>query len=255
MRILLLASTVLLGLIAAGCGGRGGNEATPSAPATQTPTASSRSPADGFASGQLTSVAGRTIIVQGQNALTRVALTGATTIVMQVAGSRRDLVKGACLVASGTRKGVGIAAEIVTVGAAGTSGCGADEGPEDTGANGAETTEQGQAHTSEGSQSQAFAAGTISAVEGTSLRLEGTENAATVVVSASTQIRRLRRVSPAAVTAGLCATVRGQADETGAITAASISLSRPRAGGCAVAAGDGDFGGDPGGEASTDAGG
>ncbi|WP_147572743.1 hypothetical protein [Cellulomonas massiliensis] len=81
-------------------------------------------------------------------------------------------------------------------------------------------------------------AGRVTAVDGTTLTVATTqgddEGSASVTVSSATAWTTTATASASAVETGLCASVRGEADDSGAVAATSVSLSEPGDDGCST---------------------
>lgn len=104
----------------------------------------------------------------------------------------------------------------------------------------------------------AFAAGTVTAVSGSTVTVQGvlreprtsaspsaqptTPTSLTVTLSASTQVTATEAATSKAAVVGMCATAIGRADDRGDIAATSITVSKPDANGCRAGAGAFGFG-------------
>ncbi|UJP39931.1 hypothetical protein [Cellulomonas palmilytica] len=95
-------------------------------------------------------------------------------------------------------------------------------------------------------------AGLVTAVDATTITVEttaqdGTTSSATVVVDGSTTVTTTTVGDASAFEVGRCATVRGEADDSGKVAATSVAVSTPGDDGCSTGFGGfGGFGGMPG---------
>jgi hypothetical protein len=213
--------------------------AGPAAAATPAPKPSA---GFGFAAGRVTSANGGRLVVQGQNGVTGVVLSGSTAIVKNVAATRGDLVPGTCLVATGARgKNGSVAATDVTLSAAQSGGCGFMGGRfRGSAQRGQGARPRPPAGAQRPPANRAFAAGAVSAVKGDTLKLESARGAATVLLSNSTRITKTTQVGRSAVAVGTCVFVRGGSQAGGAIvTAQSVTVSTPGPQGCMIGFGPG----------------
>lgn len=111
------------------------------------------------------------------------------------------------------------------------------------------------------------ASGKVTAVDGGTITLDAvsmrpgsddtTTTSRTVTVSADTAYTRTQAADATAVVVGQCATARGEADDSGKVTATTVSISAPTDGSCTTGfvmnGGPGGFtGGGPGGQQGSD---
>lgn len=241
---LLLAPAATAGVVLlSGCGGAAnstqGTTTANGTPETTTSVTAAPSEPGGPVAGRITSVSAGGIIVQRQSGLGRVSFTPSTVFLRESPGTRADLVAGSCVVARGRKQGARLVAVFVTLSAPGASGCAAarDGGGEPPGRPDAGGGQHQGTQPERQPTNEAFASGTVSATNGGALTL--TRPRVTVLISKTTRIVAMTRASRRAAAVGSCVLVRGSADKTGAVTAATVTLTRPVTGGCA---GEGGFG-------------
>jgi hypothetical protein len=205
--------------------------------------AGAASPVQGSISGPVVSVKGTTFTVttslspSGKSAVTVVS---STRITAQAAGTSKNVKKGLCVTALGTKdkKGV-VTAQRVTLrapvkgsctgGFAGRGGRGGGTPP----ANRQRPPGSGGGNGFRGNANFAFATGTVSVVKGTTVTVKGTTGTTTVVLAKKTQIDRTLTVGAKAIKLKLCAFVYGTSSDKGlTVKAQSVALSKPGANGC-----------------------
>ncbi|AHI01692.1 DUF5666 domain-containing protein [Kutzneria albida] len=242
-----------LSVTLAACGG--GSSATPSG-GTQAPS-SSRGPGQGGtrpgAFGTVAAVTGSTAQVQNpQNGQVAVTFSDSTTFTETVSGALRDVTAGSCVEVTGTGPAVAgqpLTAKSVTITQAGTSGCrvpgngGASRTP-----NPSRTPDPSRQPRPSGSASPSAAGrafGTVSAVSANGFTTHGTSPAGgpavdtAVTVDSATTFTKTVSANSSAVVVGVCVAAFGTADDTGAITAKSITVSKPGPNGCNTGFGQG----------------
>lgn len=212
------------------------------------PAAFAAAPVRGFVSGPVTSVGAAGFVVKttiSPTGSSRVVVGKKTAIDRQITAARSALVKGACVVATGTRGSGGVVqAASISISRAGSSGCtGGFPGGRSTG-NGPPAGQgqaPGQGQRPPGAPPQgygpppnfAFAGGQITAVDGSVLQVKSRTGTVKVKVSASTRLSRVIRVGKGAVKVGMCAFASGTSTDRGVtVSAESIRLSEPGPNGC-----------------------
>lgn len=267
-RILATSALCLtIGLVAAGCGGstQASSPTETSGQAQGQAQAAGRSPGG---SGEVTDVSGSTAQVKGQDAQVAVTWTGSTTFTQQVAATAADVAVGSCVMVTsagtGSRSTDTVAAATVRITEA-TDGTCATPGGGRAGGGGAPPAgaEGGQAPSGErptdrpsgapggqgGGQARGgFAVGKVTAVTGAGFTVSSqqlgagsgaTATTVTVTISAGTTYTTTAVASASDVKVGVCVTSRGDADDTGAITATSIAVTQPVDGACTTGFGGG----------------
>lgn len=251
------ALCLTVALTAAGCGGSSqASGATESQAQAQTGNgAGGRGPGG---SGEVTAVSGSTAQVKGQDAQIAVTWTDSTTFTQQVAATASDVTVGSCVtVTSGSPSSSDltdtVAAATVRVTQA-TNGACTMAGGGVGGRQGA----RGQAPSGErptgmpdgvkgGGQRGGFASGEVTAVSDDGFIVasqqpgsdSGTSTPVTVTTSADTTYTTTKAATADDITVGACVSSRGDADDTGAITATTISVTEPVDGTCSTGFGRG----------------
>lgn len=259
----LVTATVLAGCQPASSGAEAAaaapsGSAAPGGQATGAPGVGANGPGGGT-SGEVVQVGDATMQVRGADEQTTVTWTSTTTFTRSVAGSLDDVVVGACVVAFGAADDGAATSVTVSdpVDGACTGGPGG-RGPGDgtrpsgapTGMPGGMPTDLPSGAPDGGTPGQrpsggpgggfgSVVAGRVTAVDGTTLTVATTqgddEGSASVTVSSATAWTTTATASASAVEKGLCASVRGEADDSGAVAATSVSLSEPGDDGCSTA--------------------
>lgn len=237
----------------------------------------------GGASGEIASVTGTVLQVRSTDSQTAVTWTDATTFSATVAGTLADVTVGSCVVAVSTASaddttgddtaGTDAPVEATSIqvtrptddgtcagGFGGGPGLGGDRPdgaptdlptmPEGERPDGAPTD------LPPGGGMRSFgggAVGTVTAVDGSTLTVESTgpddaTTTRTVTVTDATTYTTTVAADASAVVVGQCASARGEADDSGKVTATSITVSAPTDGECSVGMVQ-RFGGGPGGGA------
>jgi hypothetical protein len=226
-------------------------------------------PAPSFApaaSGTIASIFGQSLEVQGTQGQTTVNLTAKTVITATVPLALKDVVKGACISASGT-KGTGgkVDATLVTiepsvkgnctVGGGGFRGAPGGAFP---GRTSGTVPSRFRAPTN---TAEAF--GKVTSVSGSKIVVQGISVAGfgrpakstpvpvrrtlpkpgpvTVIVSSKTRYQKTERVNSSALKVGECATAIGSTNNIGVVTATRLTVTQPTDGSCTT--GFGGFGG------------
>jgi len=206
--------------------------------------------------GLIAAVTGTTMQVQGNNQQTAVSWSATTTFSRSAPASAADVTPGSCVVvrASGagpdgetgmaTTPGAadgGVTAASVEITAPSAGGC-ASAAPSGVPA-AAATTGPRTGRAGFG------AAGTVASVQGASFTVQpsspggsatsGPVRPVTVLTTGSTSYTKAVPASASDVRVGECVTAVGPADETGSVTAASLTLRAAVNGGCGAAGGAG----------------
>jgi hypothetical protein len=249
----ILATSILcvtVGLVAAGCAGSSTPSASPSASAPAgggQAQGAGRGGAPG--SGQVTEVSGSTAQVQGNNAQVAVTWTGSTTFTTQVSTDASAVTVGSCVtVTSDQQSGATPSATSITAAAVRVTKAtgGTCAGPGGGGQGGAGRPANGASpggarpSGAPGGQRGGFAFGQVTAVSSSGFTVSSTQpgsngGSATkvaVTTSGSTKYTTTKAGTAADVKTGVCVTSRGQADDTGAITATTIAVTQPVNGQC-----------------------
>jgi hypothetical protein len=255
-----------------------GSSSSSSAPATSTQPAASAGarPTLPGAYGTIAAVTGTNMQVQNKiNGQVTVNFGSSTKITSSDSASKTDITVGSCVLVTGTgTNGATVTAQSVTisqpVNGACTIGGGALSGG--TGAGAGTGTRRGgggrlggggllgkgggRLRPSAGASPAGDATGaygTVSAVTGTGFSVKGQARAnqpakdSTVTVTGTTTFSKTITASPTALTVGDCAVALGKADDTGAVAATSISVSKPGKSGCTIGTGAGRAGAGTGG--------
>lgn len=220
------------------------------------------------ANGEVAAVQGDVVQVQGMQGQVAVTLTGSTTITTQVAGSLDDVEVGSCVVVvgaasddseddseddSGPATSVRISDPVDGDCAGGFAGGPGGERP--SGAPSEMPTDMPSDMPSDlpdgaggpGSRG-GLVVGEVTAVDDAGFTV-GEE---TVEVDDSTTFTASVDGTASDVKVGRCVSAQGETDDTGAVTADTVSVSEKVDGECSAGFGRGGFGGMPGGDASGD---
>lgn len=259
-----LATTILcatIGLVAAGCGG---SQQTSSGtePATQQQPGSA--PGGPSGSGKVVDVSGSTAQVQGQSSQVAVSWTGKTTFTRQVTAKASAVKVGSCVTVTSAEADDSASATTVTAATVrvtepvdGDCAGGLGGGRPGGGGKGARPTDMPTdmptdrpSGAPDDARRGGFATGKVTAVTSSGFTVASQQPGAdsdsttlvTVATSADTTYTATASATAAAVKTGVCVTSRGDADDTGAITATTIAITQPVDGECTAG-----FGGRPGG--------
>lgn len=259
-----------IGLTAAACGGSSGDatdstsQAAGQAQGSQAQAQGGRGPGG---SGEVTEVSGSTAQVKGQESQVAVSWTDSTTFTQQVSAAAADVTVGSCVMVTSADSSDSstdtVAAATVRITEAVDGECSAmgGGGPQGGGPGGGEAPSgerptdrpsdapdggDGQGRPG-GGQRGGFAVGEVTAVTDAGFTVSSQQPGAaadeattvTVTTSADTTYTTTAEASADDVTVGACVTSRGEADDTGAITATTISVSQPVDGACASGFGGG----------------
>jgi hypothetical protein len=239
---------VLAGAMAftlAACGG-----SSPAANPTTAPSGSNRNgggPPPGVF-GSIAAISGQTLQVQNpQSGQTAVTYDGSTKITNSVAGTLADVTSGACVSVVGTSSGEGqpVGATAVTITQAGANGCSfggqrpsGSNTPRPSGSNRPRPSGSNGPRPSTGNNPaggpRAF--GAVTAVSASGFTVHSTFGAnatdVTVTVTSATTYTKTVSADPAALVVGACVAAQGKADDTGAVVATSIAVSKAGPNGC-----------------------
>jgi uncharacterized protein DUF5666 len=258
----LLVVTGVVALVVAACSSGGGGTTTAAPPATQTTrqAAGPRTPPGAF--GTAAAVSATSIEVQSrQNGQVTVKFNAKTTFTDTAAATLKDVKVGECVAVtapSGGARATKLTARTVAITPATATGCAA------AGVFGGNAGQAGGSFTGRPDPSfrprpsgtnrprgngnqfgRAF--GEVTAVSATGFTVKGTARGTTpavttaVTVNASTTYTRTATATASALAVGVCVAALGPADDTGAVTATSIGVSKPGDDGCAGGFGAGGF--------------
>ena len=265
-----------IGLTAAACGGSDASSGSGAAAGegqsqAQGQGGGGRSPGG---SGEVTDVSGTTAQVKGQDSQVAVTWTDATTFTQQVSATAADIAVGSCVMVtsadadSTSTDAVDAASVRITEAVDGTcsvmGGMGGGRGGEAPSGerptdlptdmptdlpSGAPGGGQGGGQGGGPGGRGGFAVGEVTAVTDTGFTVssqlpaaggaEATATTVTVTTSADTTYSATAAAKASDVTVGACVTSRGDADDTGAITATSIAVTQPVDGTCSLGFGGG----------------
>jgi hypothetical protein len=251
------ASSVLLLATLAACGGSSDDTATDS---TGAQDATQEGPGGQFggdgqlpgASGEVAAVSGRTAQVQSDiSGQVAVSWTSSTTFTRQVDGSLDDVQVGSCVMVTSADADTGgatsqptevTAATVRVVDTSNGDGCGfsgpgdrqAPSGaPSDPPSDGPSDPPSDASGGPGGGRPGGFGTfGEVTAVSGDGFTVSVDDTDVTVTVSGDTTYTTTAKASADAVKVGACVSARGDTDDTGALTATSISVSEKVDGQC-----------------------
>jgi hypothetical protein len=255
---------VLAGVLActvAACGGSS-NAATPaasSAPSGQAGGAGGGQGTPPGAFGTAAAVSGSNIEVQNPtNGQVTVTFNGSTKFLDNVSGTLADVTTGECVSVIGTAAGTGkVTATAVTITPAAPNGCtggagGFGGGRAGGGRPSGAPRPSGTPRPSGGARPGAGggrAVGTVASVSGSTFTVQGaarngnTPAPVTVTVTGTTTYSKTETATSSAVAVGDCIAALGKPDDTGAVTATSITISKPGPNGCSTGFGGRNRGG------------
>ncbi|MFI9382776.1 DUF5666 domain-containing protein [Kutzneria sp. NPDC052558] len=200
--------------------------------------------------GSIAAISGQTLQVQNpQSGQTAVSYDGSTKITNSVAGTLADVTTGACVTVNGTSTAEGqpVSATAVTITQAGANGCSFGNGdtrpsgsnaPRPSGSNRPRPSGSNSPRPSTGANPaggpRAF--GAVTAVSATGFTVHSTfgTNASdvTVNVTSATTYTKTVPADASALVVGACVAAQGKADDTGAVAATSIAVSKAGPNGC-----------------------
>jgi hypothetical protein len=242
LAVAVLGGALVLALAA--CGSSGSDSG---APASQPPSPARGARGGGpAAAGTIAAVEGSGIQVQNPaNGQVTVKFSGSTMFSQRVPATLADVTAGSCVLVTGT--GTPVVARTVEVSAAGGNGCGFGApggGARPQNGNGAPPSRPSGAP-APGAPNQARpAAGKVTAVTSTGFTVEednrqtGATSDVQVTVDSGTTYGKTTSADASALKVGECVAATGQTDDTGAVTARTITISQAGPNGC-VAAGAG----------------
>jgi hypothetical protein len=241
----LVIGAVALTVVAACGGGSNPPAAAAGAPATSKAAPGNQPPPGAF--GTAAAVAATSLEVQNpQTGQVTVNFNGSTTFTNQVSATLADVTVGSCVAATSPTGTPGstpatLTARSVSITQAGANGCFAGNGNNNNG--GAQRTPNPNRPRPSGTNGAPAAGsraiGSVTAVTATGFTVQrparGTNPAATttVTVDATTTYTKTVSAASSALAVGDCVAAVGPSDDTGAITAKTISISKPGPNGCA----------------------
>ena len=241
MRRFLFPVVVPALLLAVACGGPVSASNSPKA---------SPSPGRGFrngASGQLVKITGTTLILSGAGGDTTVTFDSSTRIQRTSTASVGDIVAGVCIAATGQKDATGAITAAVVRLTSPVSGSCAPQGAGSGGGFGGgfpglRATPRPGAPTPPANLG--FAAGTVTAVNGTQISVKlTTGGTAEVTVPTTVRVSKTSAATAADLQVGECVTAAGQRDSAGTVKARSLTISPPSVSGTCTGFGRGGFGG------------
>ncbi|GAB2999601.1 DUF5666 domain-containing protein [Amycolatopsis acidiphila] len=238
-RTLLAVAGGALALTLAACGSSGGG--TAATPAAQAPASGANNAARGpAASGTIAAVAASSIEVQNPSSgQVTVNFSSSTTFTNRVSAALSDVTVGSCVAVTGT--GTPVAAKTVEISATDSGTCaagGAGMRPQNGTGSSRPSRPSGAARPSGANGQGRGTFGKVTAVSGSGFTVEqdnrqtGATTSVQVSVDATTTYTKSGSANSSALKVGECATATGQADDTGAVTAKTISLSQAGPNGC-----------------------
>lgn len=260
-RLVLPGLALVAVTVVAACGGStpAASAAPPAAPKTSTPNRAPQAPPGTF--GTAAAISGTSIEVQNpQNGQVTVNFSGSTTFTNTTTATLADVTFGSCVVVTATSGGnmpATLTARSVAVTPSSANGCniggafgGGGNGGRPSGAPRPTNRPRPSGAPGPGAAGgRSF--GSVSAVSATGFTVHNTNPRAgqsadtTVIVNSSTTYTKTAGATSSALAVGECVTAIGPADDTGAITARTIAISKPGPNGCTAGAGRfrGGFGG------------
>lgn len=248
----LLVVTGVVALVVAACGSGGG---TPTAaPPTALPTRPAvgpRTPPGAF--GTAAAVSATSIEVQSrQNGQVTVKFNGDTKFTDTVPATLKDVEVGECVTVTAPSGGVRpdrLTARTVAIAPATSTGCAFGGAFGRAGDFTGRQNPSRRPRPTNRANADAFgrAFGSVTAVDATGFTVRNaarSKNPAfttVVTVNASTTYTRTAAATASALAVGVCVAALGPSDDTGAVTATTISVSKPGSNGCAGAFGGGGF--------------
>ncbi|GAA3435014.1 DUF5666 domain-containing protein [Kutzneria kofuensis] len=211
--------------------------------------------------GSIAAVSGQTIQVQNpQSGQTAVSYDGSTKITNSVSGTLADVTAGACVSVVGTSTGQGqpVSATAVTITQAGANGCSFGNGgqrpsgsnsPRPSGSNRPRPSGGPRPSTGNNPAGGPRAFGAVTAVSANGFTVHstfgGNATDTTVNVTSATTYTKTVSADPSVLVVGACVAAQGKSDDTGAVAATSIAVSKAGPNGCTggFRGGRGGFGG------------
>jgi hypothetical protein len=256
----IVACFAALALAAAACGGSSSASSQP--PTTRGPSSSNQPANPPGAFGTVAAVSGSSLEVQNPtNGQVTVNVTPTTTIRQTVSGTAADLVPGVCVAANagqGTTATPGqpFTARSVAISQPGANGCTAGPGGGFGGGNGPRAGSANGNRNGNRMGRFAGAFGKVTSVSAPTFVVQrtdrnGANTTTTVTTDSSTTFSKVVTASQSALAVGQCVTAVGPADQTGAVTANSITIRPPGPNGCVVGNRGGQGGGNGGPPSTT----
>jgi hypothetical protein len=243
----IVAGLGVLALAAAACGGSSTASTKPSS--SQSPTTTAPTPPGAF--GSVAAVSGSSLEVQNPTSgQVTVNVTPATTFTQTVSGAATDLAPGVCVTANAGQgasvtPGQPFTARMVSITQPGPNGCtfgafgGQRAGNGGGGGGGTTTTAPGSNRNRNGARRLNGAFGKVASVSLPTFVVQSTarnspSTTTTVTTDASTTFNKVVSASQSNLAVGQCVAAVGPADQTGAVTANSISIRPPGPNGCST---------------------
>ena len=260
-RIVLPGLALVAVTVVAACGGStpAASAPPPAAPKASTPNRAQQGPPGTF--GTIAAASGTSLEVQNpQNGQVTVNFNGSTTFTNTTAATLADVTVGSCVAVTATSGGnmpATLTARSVSLTPSSSNGCtaGAFGGG---GGNGAGRPSNAPRPSNRPRPSGAPGApgapggrsfGSVTAVSATGFTVHNTNPRAgqsadtTVTINSSTTYTKTASATSSALAVGECVAAIGPADDTGAITARTIAISKPGPSGCTTGRFRGGFGG------------
>jgi hypothetical protein len=250
-RLVLTAGGIAAVLGLAACGGTSASTNTSTSSSTTSRSGGANGPG-GFArrgtAGTLAQIKGSSLILTDTTgADVTVDYTPTTTITQTKTGVLADIVPGSCVIATGTKDASGnVVASSVRLSQPVNGACTAGFGNRPGGAgNGPRPTPNGtpRATPAPGQPLPSFAAGRVTAVNGTAVTVQPTTGAAqTITVPTTVTVSESNPVPASDLSVGDCIQANGSKDSGGTVAATALSIVPPGPSGC-FSGGRGGFGG------------
>ncbi len=249
-RLVLTAGGTAAVLALAACGGTSAATGSTSSSSTTTRAGGGNGPGGAArrgAAGTLAQINGTSLILTDTTGTdVNVDYTNATTFTQTRTGVLADIVPGSCLVVTGQKDATGtLVASSVRLSQPVNGACTAGLGNRGPGGNGTPASPGAtpRATPPPGQPVPSFAAGKVTAVNGTAVTLQPTTGAAqTVTVPTTVAVAESSAASASDLTQGDCIQAVGPKDSTGKVTATSLSIVPAGPSGC-FTGGRGGFGG------------
>lgn len=240
-------------LLLAGCSGSGTNAGAQPSAAQNGGGGQGGQSDPGRVSGEIAAVDGKTLQIQDGESQTAVTYTSKTTFTAQVAGTVSDVSKGDCVTvfsSSSDEDATEITATTLTASSATDGSCSNGFGGAG-GGGGAGNRPSDQPSGMPSGQPSGVPdgggrpqSGEVTAVDGDTLTVavsqQGSDDSTdlTVTTTSDTTVTVTEKSKASAAKVGVCATVSGKADDTGAVTATTISLRGAGDDGCSMRRGN-----------------
>ena len=247
-------TAVVLALAACGSGTSASSNNSSSSSSTTANRSGGNNGAGGFArrgaAGELAQINGTSLILSATDGTdVTVDYTNTTTITQTRTGVLADVVPGSCVIATGTKDASGtVVASSVRLSQPVNGACNAGLGNRPPGANGAPNPNATpraipRRTPAPGQPLPAFAAGKVTAVNGTSITLQPATGAAqTITVPTTVTVSESNVASASDLAVGDCIQATGPKDSSGKVAATALSIVPAGPSGC-FTGGRGGFGG------------